>query len=51
MVDPDPSTMLQGYDSRLFGDEQRERYRPELNVAWQLSAERPDLPELAVLAR
>lgn len=41
MVDPDPTTMLQGYDSRLFGDERRERYRQELNVAWNLSAERP----------
>jgi hypothetical protein len=39
MVDPDPSSMLQGYDSRLFGDEKRERYRAELNVAWNLSPE------------
>ncbi|MCA8975246.1 MAG: hypothetical protein KDC98_11020 [Planctomycetes bacterium] len=41
MVDPDPSQMLQGYDSRLFGDKDRERYRGELNVAFGISAENP----------
>jgi hypothetical protein len=33
MVDPDPATMLQGYDSALFGDEKRERYDAARNVA------------------
>lgn len=41
MVDPDPSSMLQGYDSRLFGDEKRERFRAELDVATGLSPARP----------
>ncbi|MBM4062887.1 MAG: hypothetical protein FJ265_17600 [Planctomycetes bacterium] len=41
MVDPDPASMLQGYDSCLFADEHRERYREELNAAWGISAERP----------
>ena len=39
MVDPDPTTMKQGYDSCLFGDEHRERYAPEQNVAFGLDAE------------
>lgn len=38
MVDPDPTTMKQGYDSCLFGDEHRERYAPALNVAFGLDA-------------
>ncbi len=41
MVDPDPTSMLQGYDSCLFGDEKRERYRSERNVAFGISADRP----------
>lgn len=41
MVDPDPKTMQQGYDSALFGDEKRERYDAARNVAFGLSGERP----------
>ncbi len=41
MVDPDPSTMLQGYDSGMFGDEKRERYRADKNVALGVSREHP----------
>lgn len=41
MVDPDPSTMLQGYDSALFGEENRERYSAQRNVAFGLSAQKP----------
>ncbi|MCA8953347.1 MAG: hypothetical protein KDE27_27795 [Planctomycetes bacterium] len=41
MIDPDPSQMLQGYDSHLFGDQKRERYRDELNVGRGVSTERP----------
>lgn len=41
MLDPDPASMLQGYDSALFGDEKRERYRAPLNVALGVSADRP----------
>jgi hypothetical protein len=41
MVDPDPSTLQHGYDSSLFGDEDRERYRAERNVAFGLGPDRP----------
>jgi len=41
MVDPDPSEMLQGYDSGMFGDEKRERYRDDKNVARGLSPAKP----------
>lgn len=41
MLDPDASSMLQGYDSGLFGDEKRERYRDELNVAAGITAKKP----------
>lgn len=41
MVDPDPSSMLQGYDSHLFGDENRERYRDALNVAFGIGPAAP----------
>ncbi|MFY9345625.1 MAG: hypothetical protein WAT39_24250 [Planctomycetota bacterium] len=41
MIDPDPSRMLQGYDSALFGEEKRVRYRAGLNVALGVSSDRP----------
>jgi hypothetical protein len=41
MVDPDPSTMQQGYDTCLFGDEKGERYSAQLNVGFGLSAAHP----------
>jgi hypothetical protein len=41
MVDPDPATMRQGYDSAMFGDEQRERYDAQRNVAFGISAAKP----------
>lgn len=41
MVDPDPSEMVQGYDSGMFGDEKRERYRDEKNAALGVSVEKP----------
>lgn len=41
MIDPDPSQMLQGYDSCLFDDEKRERYDHERNVAFGVSAKKP----------
>ena len=41
MIDPDASQMLQGYDSHLFGDENRERYRDDLNVALGVGAADP----------
>ncbi|MCR9248416.1 MAG: hypothetical protein NXI31_25600 [bacterium] len=41
MIDPDPSAMVQGYDSCMFADKERERYRAELNVAWGLGPESP----------
>lgn len=41
MIDPDPSTEMQGYDSAMYGDEQRERYRAEDNVAFGVSRAEP----------
>jgi hypothetical protein len=41
MIDPDPAQMRQGYDSALFGDEQRERYDAARNVAAAVSSEQP----------
>ncbi len=41
MVDPDPSTMMQGYDSGLFADQKRERYDAARNVAAGLSVQKP----------
>ena len=41
MVDPDPSAMLQGYDSALFGEDGGARYDAARNVARGLSPERP----------
>lgn len=41
MIDPDPSSMLHGYDTALFGDANRERYRAERNVAFGVTPERP----------
>lgn len=41
MVDPDPSSMNEGYDSGLFGDPTAERWKPELNVAFGISAAKP----------
>ena len=41
MIDPDASSMLQGYDSGMFADEKRERYRDELNVALGVSSRAP----------
>jgi hypothetical protein len=41
MIDPDPSQMLQGYDSAMFGDEKRERYDAARNVALGISAGKP----------
>lgn len=41
MIDPDPSTMMQGYDSAMYGDKERERYRPELNRAFGVDAGHP----------
>jgi hypothetical protein len=41
MIDPDPSVMMQGYDSALFGDEKRERYDAARNVALGVSVQKP----------
>lgn len=41
MIDPDPSSMLQGYDSAMYDDQARERYRDDLNRAWGVDAEHP----------
>ncbi len=40
MIDPDPASTLQGYDSSMFDDPKRERYRHELNVAIGIRAGR-----------
>lgn len=41
MIDPDPSTMMQGYDSCLFADEKRERFEAARNVALGVSVKKP----------
>ena len=41
MIDPDPSTERQGYDSELYGKDTLQRYVPELNVAIGISAAQP----------
>lgn len=41
MIDPDPSQMLQGYDSCLFADEKRERYDAARNVAFGVTPKKP----------
>ncbi|MBL9078753.1 MAG: hypothetical protein JNL08_14690 [Planctomycetes bacterium] len=41
MVDPDPSTQLQGYDSALYGDREQQRYRADWNVALGVSRAMP----------
>lgn len=41
MIDPDPATLLQGYDSAMYGDRERERYRAERNVALGVSPTSP----------
>lgn len=44
MIDPDPSTMVQGYDTTLLTDD-GERYRAEWNVALGVSRAKPLLLE------
>lgn len=41
MLDPDPSTMAQGYDTALFGDASGERYDAARNVALGIGTARP----------
>jgi hypothetical protein len=41
MIDPDPGSMQQGYDSVLFGVEKDDRYAPSRNVALGVSGQQP----------
>ena len=41
MIDPDPSTMQQGYDSALFGTDKDDRYDPGRNVALGIGGQQP----------
>lgn len=52
MIDPDPSTERQGYDSAMYGDRQGERYDAAANVAFGLGRNRPLLllPERSLVS-
>jgi hypothetical protein len=41
MIDPDPTSGPQGYDSAMFGDDGGGRWSAELNVARDVSAQKP----------
>jgi hypothetical protein len=43
MIDPDPSTLLHGYDKALYGPGNEARYQDALNVARNLSPQSPRL--------
>ncbi len=52
MIDPDPSTEWQGYDSAMYGDRARERYRAAWNVAIGVGPDAPLqlLPERSLVS-
>jgi len=41
MIDPDPTSDVQGYDAELFGPDTLKRYDPALNVAIGISRQHP----------
>lgn len=41
MINPDPKVLQQGYDSTMYGEAAAGRYEPALNVAFDLSRQRP----------